>query len=569
MKRIASIIYTVVAIAVLLGVIGYLGWTTYVSFSERMQTLSIKTQAYTENIANTLVEKRNIDEELALAEQIVQNNALLIALQIHSHDDGLRLSVVKPSAQDLRSTPITDSDFFSKILNRFLYRLFVYPMDVDNMPGLEASFIVTVLSSAEIQNNLLIILITVVILFILTLVMIFLQPRDEVFPEHGSDQLKNDAQEIYQDDTDIFSSEKFQASFTQDVKPFENEQDDIEEDQPFSDVLEELDDISTDDNRPLDYIEENQPFDDVLEELDDISTDEELAEEEIKQDQKLADMLKELDDINTAEESPQEVMEEDQPFPDVLEELDISDIARDNELIQQEPEEKEPLGESFKEILDELETSKESGLTDENNEPFAEILDELDDISIEEEFRGELLEDSSDDELLAMPSEEPIAEEISEEVDSDSSGETHSQDDLQNQFIGQMESELERSASLNQDLAILLYCCDEVDDEVIHRAYESNGLVFTLPGSRLGVLVNNLDLDQAMADSEHIIQDVMKRNANAPIRTGISARNGRLISAKRLYHEAEEALKKTDKENPIVAFRSDPEKYMAMLKQQN
>jgi hypothetical protein len=45
------------------------------------------------------------------------------------------------------------------------------------------------------------------------------------------------------------------------------------------------------------------------------------------------------------------------------------------------------------------------------------------------------------------------------------------------------------------------------------------------------------------------------------LRAGLSSRSGRLIDADRLFFEAASALEKAKDGQPIVAFKSNPEKY--------
>ena len=68
--------------------------------------------------------------------------------------------------------------------------------------------------------------------------------------------------------------------------------------------------------------------------------------------------------------------------------------------------------------------------------------------------------------------------------------------------------------------------------------------------------------------TEEFIRDRIDKTGSRGMRAGIASRNGRLISAERLFNEAENALRKTDETKNIVAFRSDPEKYREFLKSQ-
>jgi hypothetical protein len=144
-------------------------------------------------------------------------------------------------------------------------------------------------------------------------------------------------------------------------------------------------------------------------------------------------------------------------------------------------------------------------------------------------------------------------------------------------------SELHRCASSEQDLVVLrMECGDGVNcDAKLYRkiADEAVGL-FNLQdlsfeyGSRgITVIIPNAGLEQGISKAEtfharlfHSCYDSF--HSKNDFLTGISSRSGRLIEANRLLLEADKALEKAkfDVDSPIVAFKSDPEKYREYIK---
>jgi len=104
--------------------------------------------------------------------------------------------------------------------------------------------------------------------------------------------------------------------------------------------------------------------------------------------------------------------------------------------------------------------------------------------------------------------------------------------------------------------------------EAIRNSYAYEDLVFTRKDGNVAVIEINKDLDTTLSITEDFIKEHIEKSGNRDLRVGIASRNGRLISAGRLFNEAENALEKTDGEKNIVAFRSDPEKYREYLKSQ-
>ncbi|RKX81147.1 MAG: hypothetical protein DRP60_01440, partial [Spirochaetes bacterium] len=184
-----------------------------------------------------------MDTEVAVAEKFMEENPSLIAVQVYSHDDGLRLSVVKSTAGDFARKPIAGSDRFDSFPARIRYHKITKPMHVADMQGLEATYISATLSGAEIRNNLMIILITVVGLFAITLVLILVKPK-ESFGE--SDNKDEDDSLSDSNDNDDFSLPDFDPANTLDENDLFGSgpeiSDSLSMDDDFS--LPELDDFS-------------------------------------------------------------------------------------------------------------------------------------------------------------------------------------------------------------------------------------------------------------------------------------------------------------------------------------
>ncbi|MCD6343005.1 MAG: hypothetical protein J7L76_04405, partial [Spirochaetaceae bacterium] len=211
MKKTVSVVYTVFVVAALLCVIAFFGWKTYQSRALRISDFVARTDEYTLDLSKTLAENRDVDTEVAVAEKFMEENPSLIAVQVYSHDDGLRLSVVKSTAGDFARKPIAGSDRFDSFPARIRYHKITKPMHVADMQGLEATYISATLSGAEIRNNLMIILITVVGLFAITLVLILVKPK-ESFGE--SDNKDEDDSLSDSNDNDDFSLPDFDPANT-------------------------------------------------------------------------------------------------------------------------------------------------------------------------------------------------------------------------------------------------------------------------------------------------------------------------------------------------------------------
>jgi len=374
MKKSVSIVYTVFVIVTLLSVIGYFGWRNYQIRESRISDFTARATGYTEKLSNILVENRDVKKEMQEARKILEKDIPLVAVQVYSHDDGVRFSVVRSEADEYIHNPIEESGKFGKFPANITYLILKEPMNIENMRGLEAIYVAKVLTDSEIKNTLFIILITVAALFAVTLLLIFVKPG-------GTEQYN------VKDDTGD-SGETFQ----------------------------------------------------------DTDNSEEISDEEFT----------------------------------------LPDLSND-------------------------------------------------DFSFEEPEQDELPEETAN---------------------TDSS------------FRERLEKELERSASFNQDLSLLIFSGNPDADNFIKDFFKFDDLIFKLTNGNTAVIEVNRDLDSSMAVAEEMIKEYINKTFDKNLKAGISSRNGRLINAENLITEAESALQKTTGEETIVGFRSDPEKYRIFIREQ-
>ena len=126
---------------------------------------------------------------------------------------------------------------------------------------------------------------------------------------------------------------------------------------------------------------------------------------------------------------------------------------------------------------------------------------------------------------------------------------------------------------------ILLECAENVYcDDALYQRFADEALDFfdlkdlTFERGRRGValVIPDMTLDQGIASAGEFHSRILKNLAGhfkdkTDLRAGLSSRSGRLVNAERLLFEASNALKKAESQ-PIVAFRSNPEKFREFIK---
>jgi hypothetical protein len=97
-------------------------------------------------------------------------------------------------------------------------------------------------------------------------------------------------------------------------------------------------------------------------------------------------------------------------------------------------------------------------------------------------------------------------------------------------------------------------------------------MVFEWKEDGISVIVPNIDLDQGLAKCEDFHNRVKTKLLHSSsleweLCIGLSSRAGRLIDPDRIMLETSQAVARalTDSVSPIIAFKSDPERYRAFI----
>jgi GGDEF domain-containing protein len=143
-----------------------------------------------------------------------------------------------------------------------------------------------------------------------------------------------------------------------------------------------------------------------------------------------------------------------------------------------------------------------------------------------------------------------------------------------------LDSELHRCSSTENDLTLIIIEFTEINETMFRHAAEeavnffsSRDLLFEYGKKGISVILPGVDLNTAISKSEKFHQRIMGKSAGdnkSILNIGLSSRSGRLLNAKRLIFETAEALNKAkhDSTSSIIAFKSDPEKYRAFIRNQ-
>jgi hypothetical protein len=145
-----------------------------------------------------------------------------------------------------------------------------------------------------------------------------------------------------------------------------------------------------------------------------------------------------------------------------------------------------------------------------------------------------------------------------------------------------LESELHRCASFEQDLVfIMMEFKDGKLNDPLYKLFAEEAvnfftlrdLIFEKGDQGIAVISPNIDLEQGFLKSEEFRERILKKlpdssKTEPELCMGLSSRSGRLIEAERLMFETSQALLKAlaDPLSPIVAFKSDPEKYRDFIR---
>lgn len=147
-------------------------------------------------------------------------------------------------------------------------------------------------------------------------------------------------------------------------------------------------------------------------------------------------------------------------------------------------------------------------------------------------------------------------------------------------MLPRLDSELVRSASSDQDLALLTLRisgvswkseCGKELSKTILETVKFNDLVFNYKNDGASAIFQNQNTDKSLVCAEELhsklVSVISRFGMNIPVAIGISTRSLRLISGARLANESEEALGRAmaDEDSPIIAFRVNPDRYKNFL----
>jgi len=148
-------------------------------------------------------------------------------------------------------------------------------------------------------------------------------------------------------------------------------------------------------------------------------------------------------------------------------------------------------------------------------------------------------------------------------------------------FNSKLSYELDKAASFDTDLTLFILSWISSEKTGINILYQNlpellrsffmPDMAFEYDSNSIAVINPGTDLEECLPKINAFVVRLKHVSEIEEIFAGVSSRNGRLISGKRLVKEAEGALAKAVSESgtPVIAFRSDPEKYRKMLSDNN
>jgi len=150
----------------------------------------------------------------------------------------------------------------------------------------------------------------------------------------------------------------------------------------------------------------------------------------------------------------------------------------------------------------------------------------------------------------------------------------------ENYITDRLDSELHRCSSSEQDLTLaIIDFTDLTNDKMFKQSAQeavssltSKDLLFEYGRWGFYAIIPGVSLETSISKSEKYYRHILEKfprgyNNSSGIFIGLTSRSGRLLNAQRLLLEAGTALKKakSDPKSPIIAFKSDPEKYREFI----
>ncbi|GAB1481337.1 hypothetical protein MASR2M78_01520 [Treponema sp.] len=146
--------------------------------------------------------------------------------------------------------------------------------------------------------------------------------------------------------------------------------------------------------------------------------------------------------------------------------------------------------------------------------------------------------------------------------------------------LDRLASELHRCASFEQDLSFLVMQLIG-SEELIEKLYADfaaasvsfftfKDLAFEREPNGVSIILPNIDLEHCIRMAEDFRLKLLQKlteTSSVDIKIGISSRAGRLVEVDRLVFEASGALAKAfeAESTPVIAFKSDPERYRSFI----
>jgi GGDEF domain-containing protein len=146
-----------------------------------------------------------------------------------------------------------------------------------------------------------------------------------------------------------------------------------------------------------------------------------------------------------------------------------------------------------------------------------------------------------------------------------------------------LDSELHRCSSTEKDITLIYMDFTDIKNDTMYRqaaeeavvSITSRDLLFEYGKYGVCAILPGVNLETGISKAEKFYQRISQkfhggRNASS-LRIGLSSRSGRLLNAGRLMKEAAEALNraKKDPKSPIIAFKSDLDRYRTFIASQN
>lgn len=143
-----------------------------------------------------------------------------------------------------------------------------------------------------------------------------------------------------------------------------------------------------------------------------------------------------------------------------------------------------------------------------------------------------------------------------------------------------LESELRRAASSEQDIALVIMKLEDFTlESMIGKKISAllidfikfRDMIFEFDNNGFAAILQDTNLDEAMKKAEEIYKGtkniLTEYDISKSVSIGITTRTSRLISAGRMIEEAQAAVNRAIKNNedPIVAFRVNPDKYREFI----